>query len=74
MTRHDLRLVRMLPLDETLHCAKHGLLNAEETADAYRRAGLTPEITMRHGSAAILERLLDWFVGLTARPHCEYVQ
>lgn len=41
MIRHDLRLVRLRPEDQSLHCETHGLLPDDEARDVFERAKLT---------------------------------
>jgi hypothetical protein len=75
MIRHNLRRVRMLPLDESLHCSEHGLLNAEETAEVIARAGLTNahDASVRDSRLRWWGRAIDW-IASRVPARCETVR
>jgi hypothetical protein len=41
--KHNPAFVRINPFDGTLHCDRHGLLNADETVQAIAAAGVTAQ-------------------------------
>lgn len=71
MIHHDLRLVRMHELDQTLHCERHGLLGKAEALDVWRRTGIdATKAASAHARWGVVARLVDWIVRAFSRPHC----
>ncbi len=70
MIHHSLDLVRIHRLDNTLHCDRHGLLNAEEAEDVWQRSALPQAVAEQAGSVTRWQRVIERARQVLLRPHC----
>jgi hypothetical protein len=73
MIRHNLRRVRMNPVDGTLHCVEHGWLQGNELEDVLGRLPTNPDTLLLSARFPLLVGIVDWIASrLPAR--CEVIR